>query len=290
MSFPGPPEANLTTWQAFEAVLADLDEEGRWIFRGVLTSWKEPLTSLERVGRAWSLPLDRLPDVEARLTRDFRRHPEGAQALGSLADNDIMYVWALMQHHGAPTRLMDWTYSPYVAAFFAFDELLRKRSVLTPEEIADLNDKAAVWAFNTTWLDEQLRSHLRRTSPAAYSAVLERKRDPRAFQELLTTPPFTPFMSTANPMVLNHRLSLQQGVFLCPGDITRSWRDNLDALGGSDAPSISRMFVLDVQPSDAFGRLHRMNVTARSLFPGLDGYGKFILDRARHVLEEPLSG
>jgi hypothetical protein len=41
-----------------------------------------------------------------------------------------------MQHHGAPTRLLDFTYSIYVAAYFAL-------------ESADAD--AAVWAVNAPW-------------------------------------------------------------------------------------------------------------------------------------------
>jgi hypothetical protein len=77
---------------------------------------------------------------------------------------------------------------------------------------------------------------------------------------------------------------------MCAGDITRSWRDNLDAIGWSDEPSVSRTFALNLSLGEAFRRFNQMNITARSLFPGLDGYGKFIFSRAKLILEEPLGG
>src|SRR5262249_28674266 len=122
----------------------------------------------------------------------------------------------------------------------------------------------------------------------AYEALCKKKNATKKFKDVLENPS-SPFVSTATPMVLNQRLSVQQGVFLLHGDITTPWADNLNALGWSNAPTISRTFVLDLDPNDAFKRLHRMNTTARSLFPGLDGYGRFMLGRAKQLLDEPLT-
>lgn len=89
---------------------------GQYLFRGSADADWTLQSHFDR--RFATVPMERRMLLWDRLVTEWRRGCEEAGVAPALLAEDRT-LWALGQHHGLPTRLLDWSTSRYVAAFFA---------------------------------------------------------------------------------------------------------------------------------------------------------------------------
>jgi len=234
----------------------------RWIFRGQRKSAWGLKSSLERAAldRFNCKPAHML-EIERGLLRKFER--EAHHYLSRLPEpNDFMQWLALMQHFGAPTRLLDWSYSFYVAAYFSIERL-------------EPDGTCAIWAFDSDWW----RARALRALPPEVEAILMQSdpnaKKPNTVAAILRRAEPLPLVFQLNPYRLNERLVLQQGIFVAPADVRTSFMENLNAI--ADEEACDHLVKLELRGShevlrNAIRELTQMNISRATLFPGLDGF------------------
>ena len=272
-------------WDGLFKRLEELSQENyrKWIFKGQLSKWLLESTFDRAFSPSGITEGNRQSEasaIEQELTRDFRRLYDGSDRQAVL--EDMLYGISLMQHHGAPTRLMDFTYSPFIAAYFALQDAHDNDN----KESGKLHNgmfEIGIWCFSTKWCTEKVK----KMSGLKKWIVAREKEDPRrdkTFIPLYIKNP-RPFVYPENPYLLHTRLARQQGVFLCPGDVSKSFSENLKALlvgkeyEESDESRKGSIYEIRCelcrpQRLEALNQLHRMNIDRASLFPGLDGFAK----------------
>jgi FRG domain len=258
-------EEIIKSWTDFYTQ-AQVFERKNWIFRGQSQDWCLT-TRLERGLLSWGIPLTRGPVIERALVREFNRRLRGEEYLR--AKDNKLYSLALMQHHGAPTRLLDCTYSPFVAAQMAIKEGEKEKD-------------HAIWCFNSDWMD----THFKRLFGLKKAKEHDKKRTDTTFTSIYNNT--KSFVHQENPLLLNERLTIQQGVFLCPGNARQPFQKNLCEMEGwNSRNNVCKLrLVLTREERAVFVKmLKRMNLNEAALFPGLDGFARSLGEHLRHFNE-----
>ena len=251
-------------WSELPPFIASLGHD--FVYRGQSNSQWPLQTSLER-----SCDSARRVAAERSLLAAFKSRAHH-YAISLPSEDDNLEWLALMQHYGAPTRLLDWTRSPYVAAYFGAENALKE------------NKHFSIWAIDVATLK---RAALQNINQISRRFVIDpfllghdtRFGDPQSFTAYLLSNDYT-LVAPVQARRMNERLTTQQGLFLCMGSLARTFQENLMAVTGKtgehtviriDLPIETREEVLDA--------LDAMNINRATLFPGLDGFAQYLRTR-----------
>lgn len=262
------------TWPELLTTVENAKTHGQWIFRAlrprsvgpesptgsriaaILSSFDD---ACDRRIRSTIRAGDRRL-YEAWMLREFKR--EAYHHLVHLPNRDDYLEWlALGRHYGMPARLVDFTYSFYVSLYFAISELGR-------------DEDGWIVAFNLSWNKDQVELKLKTAwKPWSVPDVRAAFQDAELFKQFAFVQA-AEYVVSVNPLRRNPRLAAQQGLFLCPGNIGRSFDENIQSTVGSE-PNVKRLIRLPPKiRKDAWDALRTVNISLASLFRDLSGWAE----------------
>lgn len=221
-----------------------------YVFRGMSDETWFLQTSLERLGT-------RPEDVEDALIRSFRKYaPRGA-----FAPDSEWEALSVAQHNGLPTRVLDWSISPLIAAHFA----TCNRSLFDKDGV--------IWCVNVILLRDQVlppsvSGPLQAAPAAVYDVrllerVLPRLRDLDAVKGdvcLFFEPPS-----------IDARIANQFGLLSAMNSPSLSHHQYFAKQSRGVPDLVHKIIISSAAKPQVRDMLDQNNVNERMLFPGMPG-------------------
>ena len=244
---PAVSDVRVNSWiELQEAVFASSWQpaisrfRSNYVFRGVPRVSHALETSLQTGG---------FVAQEHHLLSSFRKY-----AARNAVQGDFVWNWmSLAKHHGLPTRLLDWTYSPYVAMHFA---------TYDPKHA---EEDGAIWCVDYRKMNELLPDALKDMDVNIFTTEMINS-VARSLEDFdaLSNDDFVLFFE---PPSLDERIVNQFALFSLPSSAGMA----LEALLKRRQDTYQRLIIPASLKWEIRDKLDQANITERVLFPGLDG-------------------
>lgn len=290
-------EVAINTWEQSISIFNILSQKTPiWAFRGQ-SDKKWPLsTKFEREGQKHSLDSYFYQRCEKNIIREFKR--QAYQYVSGLPKESDTVDWlAIIQHFGGPTRLLDFSYSFYVAAFFATNSTL---------------SDSAIWGVNVNNLIRKDEHFYKQLQEIGYNDTIQEY--VKYANEVIATNQFDDEKTenigsrvcVVEPFTQEQRLGIQQGFFLFPTNIRKSFESNLLKSLGIEKEKINKDLITKISKKNLVGlagddiaivklvlskkmiyetsnQLRNMNITDATLFPGADGFARSLNNNFHNI-------
>jgi len=171
---------------------------------------------------------------------------------------------SIMQHYGVPTRMLDFTQSPYVAIYFAFENITKTNK-----------GSFVIYAIDYRSIMKKSLKHLQeqdKTIQLTYDEMLYYERnelfnkiDEKAYEILWIV----------EPRVSNLRIEKQSGCFLISGNVKKTIEQILKSEIYRDVDNY-RFIVPNSFWDNIYTLLRRMNIDSKTIYGDLEGLSKSI--------------
>lgn len=256
----------IKNWRHFEELVEKLIYR-QWVFRGqsdsslgVKSSLYRLFEDFQEIFKAYKgrRKIFAKNEHERLLIKNFQASAH--LYIDYLPDEDDSLEWcSIMQHYGAPTRLIDVTFSPYIAVYFALESGHKDCSVYAfKHEYFTSIDKNE---FKIENYQQQIYEENKGTGENAF---------------------FIPY----EPKHTNQRLLAQQGLFLVPSTNYQTF-DKIVSLYATNENACIKYIIHASLRYEGLKFLRKMNITASSLFPGIDGFSRSlryqVIETVKHL-------
>jgi hypothetical protein len=255
--------------QFVDYIYSDMLDFEPYIWRGQRCDTWELEPTLDRLRRTSKLPVAATPSVfAAKHLECFKYAVRGRRGPNPPAINDENDWWALGQHHGLATPLLDWSHSPFVAAFFAFNEVG-----------ADQTKHRAIYALHHPGVESTAKLKAMAEDERRSKEYEQRRKEGKlglldsALAKIKTQPEITFVRPLSDE---NSRLVSQRGLF------TRNYAQqsigswiNSNQEEDDNGWYLMKFLVPDAERVKCLQLLNRMNINPLSLFPDLSGASQY---------------
>jgi len=286
-------EKHVDSWYEFTSLLDEIvkplsRQRHHFFYRGqVCKDWGLE-SSLFRQLKSRKGDLPRCFEIEQDAKREFESQLHLHMDPAGFPDTkDWLGLWALMQHYGAPTRLLDWTASPYVAAYFAVESGNQSDGLIWV-----LNDWALGDRMQEQYPDDWSKWDESRTRPSnnwakvtkSFNRNWERFFDENSAPQIFF---FQPDKKSPRVVAQQGWLSTSLNLFAdyetAVATQYENHRNDPKNHVGFDSETTecwkywnSKIVIPKELKPEFLRRLQIMNITANSLFPGIGGLGQSV--------------